>query len=84
LSFVANRQPTSPVYATASPKYSFEPGDGNVQRTRVNRRLVLDVAMPFVIRPLRGLITSACDKEHVRTMAAVKQYAEAHPETNPA
>jgi hypothetical protein len=50
----------------------------------VNRWLVLDVAMPFVVRPLRGLMTSAFDKENVRTMAAVKQYAEAHPQTNPA
>jgi hypothetical protein len=64
--------------------YSFEPEDENVQRTRVNRWLVLDVAMPFVFRPLRGLITSAFDKENVRTMAAVKQYFEGHPETNPA
>jgi hypothetical protein len=55
--------------------YSFEKDDrGSV----VNRWLVLDVSMPFVLRPLRPLITSGFDKENLRTMAAVKQYAEAH------
>jgi hypothetical protein len=37
--------------------YSFKPEDGPDQRTRVNRWPVLDVAMPFVVRPPSGLIT---------------------------
>jgi hypothetical protein len=57
--------------------YSFEPDDGG---TQVIRWLVLDIAMPALVRPLRRLITGAFDKENVRTMAAVKQYAEAHPD----
>jgi Polyketide cyclase / dehydrase and lipid transport len=53
--------------------YSFEPeGDA----TRINRWLLLDIAMPLVLRPLRGAITRQFDQENVRTMAAVKQYAE--------
>ena len=55
--------------------YSLAAEDG---RTQVTRWLVLDVAMPVVLRSLRALITSAFDKENVRTMAALKQYAEAH------
>jgi hypothetical protein len=55
--------------------YSFEQDD---QGTVVNRWLVLDLRMPVALRPLRPLITSAFDKENLRTMAAVKQYAEAH------
>jgi hypothetical protein len=43
-----------------------------------NRWLVLDVNMPSIVRPLRSVITSKFDKENVRTMAAVKQYAETH------
>jgi hypothetical protein len=35
--------------------------------------------MPIALRPLRRLITSSFDKENVRTIAAVKAYAEAHP-----
>jgi hypothetical protein len=55
--------------------YSFEEdGEG----TAVTRWLVLDVSMPIVFRPLRPAITSRFDKENLRTMAAVKQYAEAH------
>jgi hypothetical protein len=46
--------------------------------TRVNRWLVLDIAMPAVLRPLRRLITSSFDKENVRTMAALGAYASAH------
>jgi hypothetical protein len=34
--------------------------------------------MPAVLRPLRRLITAAFDNENVRTIAALKQYAEAH------
>ena len=55
--------------------YSFEKnGDG----TAVARWLVLDFTMPLVFRPLRPLIIASFDKENLRTMAAVKQYAEAH------
>ena len=43
----------------------------------VTRWLVLDVTMPVVFRPLRPLVTASFDKENVRTMAALKQYAEA-------
>jgi hypothetical protein len=56
--------------------YSFEVGGAG---TVVNRWLVLDVSMPFILRPLRRLITTPFDKENVRTMAAVAAYAEAHP-----
>jgi Polyketide cyclase / dehydrase and lipid transport len=56
--------------------YSFEPEDGG---TRVSRWLVLDIKMPAVVRPLRGLVVKAFDRENVRTIAAVKKYAEAHP-----
>jgi hypothetical protein len=55
--------------------YSFEPGDGG---TQVSRWLVLDIDMPGVLRPLRRLIVSSFDKENLRTMAAVKKYAETH------
>ena len=60
--------------------YSFEPVEGDEKRTRVGRWLVLDIAMPVALRPLRRFITSAFDKENRRTLAAVKQYAEAHPD----
>jgi uncharacterized protein YndB with AHSA1/START domain len=56
--------------------YSFEKEDAS---TRVNRWLLLDVTMPLIARPLRPVIVSKFDKENVRTMAAVRQYAEAHP-----
>jgi hypothetical protein len=56
--------------------YSFESEDDG---TRVSRWLVLDIAMPAALRPLRRLILASFDKENLRTMAAVKQYAEAHP-----
>jgi hypothetical protein len=55
--------------------YSFEAGGAG---TVVNRWLVLDVSMPFILRPLRRLITAPFDKENVRTMAAVAAYAETH------
>ena len=55
--------------------YSFEPDNGS---TRVCRWLVLDISIPTILRPLRGLILSRFDKENLRTMAAVKAYAEAH------
>jgi hypothetical protein len=34
--------------------------------------------MPAVLRPLLQLITASFDKENVRTMAALQQYAEAN------
>jgi hypothetical protein len=55
--------------------YSFESA---ATLTRVTRWLVLTIAMPLVLRPLRPLIISAFDKENVRTMAALAEYAEAH------
>ena len=45
--------------------------------TRVSRWLVLDISMPSIFRPLRRLILNAFDKENLRTMSAVKKYAEA-------
>jgi len=55
--------------------YSLEPaGTGTV----VNRWLVLDIAIPVVFRPLKRAITARFDQENVRTMAALKEYAEAH------
>src|SRR6202034_1168401 len=55
--------------------YSFEPENAS---TRVSRWLVLDITMPAITRPLRRLIISSFDKENLRTMAAVKEYAETH------
>jgi hypothetical protein len=60
--------------------YSFEPHDSG---TQVNRWLVLDIAMPILLRPLRQLILRSFDRENVRTIAAVKKYAEAHPAVEP-
>jgi hypothetical protein len=40
--------------------------------------LVLGVTMPVVLQPLRPLVTASFDKENVRTMAALKKYAESH------
>lgn len=58
--------------------YSLEAEDGI---TTVTRWLVLDIAMPAVFVPLRPLINrsveKAFDKENERTMAALKDYAEA-------
>jgi len=54
--------------------YSLEQQDSE---TAISRWLVLDIAMPFVFRPLRPLITASFDKENVRTMAELKRYAEA-------
>jgi pimeloyl-ACP methyl ester carboxylesterase len=58
--------------------YSFEPDH---DLTRVARWLVLEIRMPLLFRLLRRAIIAAFDKENVRTMAAVKAYAEAHPTT---
>jgi hypothetical protein len=60
--------------------YSFEPEH---EGTHVRRWLVLDIEMPVYVRPLRRLITSSFDTENLRTMAAVKQYAESHPDGVP-
>jgi hypothetical protein len=55
--------------------YSFEPeGMG----TQVTRWLMLDIRIPILFLPLRALITRSFDKENLRTMDAVKRYAEAH------
>jgi hypothetical protein len=54
--------------------YSLEPADGH---TTVTRWLVLDISMPLILRPLRGAITRSFDRENVRTMGALKAYAEA-------
>jgi hypothetical protein len=56
--------------------YSFAPEGAG---TRVCRWLLLDVSMPVLLRPLRGAIISRFDDENVRTIGAVKQYAEAQP-----
>lgn len=45
--------------------------------TSVSRWLVLDISLPFLFRPLRPAITGSFDRENVRTMAALKAYAEA-------
>jgi uncharacterized protein YndB with AHSA1/START domain len=55
--------------------YSLEGEDGG---TRVTRWLVLDFRMPIAFRLLRPLVTMNFNQENVRTMAALKQYAEAH------
>jgi hypothetical protein len=60
--------------------YSFEREDAG---TRVTRWLVLDISMPMLFRPLRPLIIRAFDRENVRTMGAVKKYAETHPDGIP-
>jgi uncharacterized protein YndB with AHSA1/START domain len=62
--------------------YSFELEDAS---TLVTRWLVLDITMPVVVRPLRSLIVRSFDRENLRTMAAVKTYAETHANgSNPA
>jgi hypothetical protein len=35
--------------------------------------------MPILLLPLRHLIVKSFDTENLRTIAAVKKYAEAHP-----
>jgi hypothetical protein len=56
--------------------YCLEPREAV---TQVTRWLVLDFAMPAAARPLRPLVTARFDKENLRTMAALKQHAEAQP-----
>lgn len=60
--------------------YSLEHAD---EGTEVIRWAVLDIAMPILFRPLRPLIIRSFDEENVRTVAAVKKYAEAHPDGIP-
>jgi hypothetical protein len=60
--------------------YSLEPQDSG---TQVNRWLVLDITMPIPLVPLRPLILKSFDRENVRTIAAIKKYAEAHPHRSP-
>jgi hypothetical protein len=57
--------------------YSIEPAGA---RTRVTRWLVLSIDMPLFLRPLRQLIIRSFDTENVRTMAALAEYAETHPD----
>jgi len=54
--------------------YSFELENAS---TLITRWLVLDIAMPAIVRPLRPLIVRSFDSENLRTMAAVKTDAEA-------
>jgi uncharacterized protein YndB with AHSA1/START domain len=56
--------------------YSLEPAGTGTQLTR---QLVLDFTMPSLLRPLRRVVTTRFDEENVRMLAALKQYAEAHP-----
>jgi hypothetical protein len=58
--------------------YSFESPSPDKRRTSVGRWLVLDVIMPWCLRPLRRLVTSRFDQENLRTIAAIKQHAEAN------
>jgi hypothetical protein len=48
----------------------------------VCRWLVPGISMPRPFRPLRRLILSSFDKENLRTMTAVKKYAETHSGAN--
>ena len=52
------------------------PSSGRTAKTSVSRWLVLDIAMPTTVRPLRKQITPGLTRDNVRTMAAVKDYAE--------
>jgi hypothetical protein len=60
--------------------YSFEPQNGG---TQVSRWLVLDITIPMLFLPLKGLIIRNFDKENIRTMEAVKRYAEDHSDASP-
>jgi hypothetical protein len=57
--------------------YSLE---RDAEDTRVARWLVLDISMPFPLRPLRPAIISRFNKENVRTISALREYAEANPD----
>ena len=56
--------------------YSLEPDGAG---TELSRWLVLDFTMPPLLRPLRRVVITRFDEENVRTLAALKQYAERHP-----
>jgi hypothetical protein len=56
--------------------YSFEKTDTT---TVLTRWLILDFDMPLLCRPLRAAIIKPFDRENLRTMAAVKRYAETAP-----
>jgi hypothetical protein len=56
--------------------YSIEPSG---ERTQVYRWLVLDVRMPLILRPFRAAIILAFHRENLRTMAALKAFAESKP-----
>jgi uncharacterized protein YndB with AHSA1/START domain len=55
--------------------YSLEPGEGG---TTLTRWLLLDITMPAVFRPAQRFVTARFDKENLRTMIALKEYAQAH------
>ncbi len=59
--------------------YAIEPDNERPHLTTVDRWLLLDFTMPVVFRPLRRTITSAFDKENLRTLDALKRFADAHP-----
>jgi uncharacterized protein YndB with AHSA1/START domain len=63
--------------------YSLEDQDTS---TAVTRWLVLDFDMPRLVRPLRAAIIKPFDQENLRTMAALKNYAETagHESSQPA
>jgi hypothetical protein len=58
--------------------YSLEPQEAS---TLVSRWLILDIKMPAITRPLRRLMISSFDEENLRTMAALKKYAESQAAT---
>jgi uncharacterized protein YndB with AHSA1/START domain len=57
--------------------YSFEPPNNAEDGTVLSRWLLLDITMPLITRPARRLIINSFDRENVRTLAAVKAFAEA-------
>jgi uncharacterized protein YndB with AHSA1/START domain len=54
--------------------YSFEPSGGDGGTTALSRWLLVDIAMPAVLRPLSRFITASFDKENRRTLAAVEAW----------
>jgi hypothetical protein len=60
--------------------YSFEPSGRDAGETALARWLLLDVTMPAAFRPLCGFITGPFDAENIRTLAALKTYAESEPQ----
>jgi hypothetical protein len=59
------------------------PSSAAKRRHRDGPLLILDIAIPAIARPLRGLIVRSFDNETLRTVAAVKTYAEAHANDAP-